>query len=65
MKCGVIEWVKRNSLRWFGHITRMKNEDFVKKVYLSETEGLNRRGRPFEGERDSVGEYIHAPRRPW
>ncbi len=23
--CGVVEWVKRSTLRWFGHIERMRN----------------------------------------
>ncbi len=44
--CGMVEWVKRSILRWFGHIERMKNEEFIKKVYLSSVEGLNRRGKP-------------------
>ncbi len=46
MECGVVEWVKRSTLRWFSHIERMGNEEFVKKVYLSSVEGTNRRGRP-------------------
>ncbi len=32
---GVVEWVKRSILRWFGHIERMGYEEFVKKVYQS------------------------------
>ncbi len=31
--CGVVEWVKGSTLRWFGHIERMGNEEFVKKVF--------------------------------
>ncbi len=27
--CDVVEWVKRSTLRWFGHIERMGNEEFV------------------------------------
>ncbi len=46
VKCGVVEWVKRNTLRWFGHVERMNSEGFVKKVYVSEIEGPSRRGRP-------------------
>ncbi len=38
--------MKRSTLRWFGHIERMGNEEFVKKVYSSSVEGTNRRGRP-------------------
>ena len=29
VNCGVVEWVKRNTLKWFGHIERMKSEEFV------------------------------------
>ncbi len=43
--CGVVEWVKRSTLRWFGHIERMGNEEFVKKVYLGSVEDTNKRGR--------------------
>ncbi len=28
--CDVLEWVKRGTLKWFGHIERMENEEFVK-----------------------------------
>ncbi len=31
VNCGVGEWVKRNTLRWFGHIERMGSEKFMKK----------------------------------
>ncbi len=55
--CGVVEWVKRSTLRWFGHIERMENEEFVK-VYRSSVEGPNRRGRPLETWEDKVKEYV-------
>ncbi len=44
--CGVVEWVKRSTLRWFGHLERMGNDELVKRVYLSSVEAINRRGRP-------------------
>ncbi len=56
--CGVAEWVKRSILRWFGHIERMGNEEFVEKVYLSSVEGSNRRGRPPLRWEDRVKEYV-------
>ncbi len=28
--CGVVEWVKRSTLRWFGHIERMGNKEFLR-----------------------------------
>ncbi len=33
VNCRVVEWVKRNILRWFGHTERMGSKEFVKKVY--------------------------------
>ncbi len=36
----------------------MENEEFVKKVYLSNTEGRNRRGRPLGRWKDRVKEYV-------
>ncbi len=56
--CGVLEWVKRSTLRWFGHIERMENEEFVKTVYLSSVEGPNRRGRPLGRWEDRLKENV-------
>ncbi len=56
--CGVVEWVKRSTPRWFGHIERMENEEFLKKVYLSSVEACNRRGRPVGRREDGVKEYV-------
>ncbi len=56
--CGVVEWVERSTLRWFGHIERMGNEEFVKKVYLNSAEGTNRRGRPLGRRKDRVKEDV-------
>ncbi len=60
--CGVVEWVKWSTLRWFGHIERMGNEELVKKVYLSSVECTNRRGRPFGRWKDWVKEYVREKR---
>ncbi len=54
----MVEWVKRSTLRWFGHIERMANEEFVKRVYLSSVEGINRRGRPLGRWEDKGKEYV-------
>ncbi len=55
--CGVVEWMKRSTLRWFGHIERMSGEEVVK-VYQSRVEGTNRRGRPLGRWEDRVKEYV-------
>ncbi len=56
--CGVVESVKRSTLRWSGRIERMGNEKFVKKVHLSSVEGMNRRGRPLGRWEDRMKEYV-------
>ncbi len=53
--CGVVEWVRRSTLRWFDHIERM---ELVKKLYPSSDEGPNRRGRPLGRWKDRVKEYV-------
>ncbi len=50
--------MKRSTLRWFGHIERMGNEEFVKKVYLGSVEGTNRRGRALGRWKDRVKEVV-------
>ena len=49
-QCGVevdaIGMVKRNVLRWFGHMERMEDERLTKRVYRSEVGGVGRSGRP-------------------
>ncbi len=55
VRCGGMG--ERSTLRWFGHIERMENEDFLK-VYLSSVEGPNRRGRPLGRLEDKMKEYV-------
>ncbi len=58
VNCGVVEWVKRNTLRWFGHFERMGSEEFVKKVHVSESVGPTSKGRPPVRWRDRIKEYM-------
>ncbi len=30
VRCGVVEWMKRSTLRWFRHIERMGNEELLR-----------------------------------
>ncbi len=53
-----IRTLRLSTLRWFGHIERMGNEEFVKRVYLSSVEGTNRRGRPLGRWEDKVKECV-------
>ncbi len=54
----MVEWLKRSTLRWFGHIEMMEHEEFVKKVYQSSVEGTNRRGRLLGRWKDRVRGYV-------
>ncbi len=54
--------MKRSTLRLFGHIEMMENEEVVKKVYLSSVEGPNRRGRPLGKWEDKLKEYVSERR---
>ncbi len=40
-KCGVVEVVKRQTLKWFGHVEQMEEGEMMKRVYLSEIGGEN------------------------
>ncbi len=50
--------MQRNMLRWCGHIQRMESERFVKIVHVSNSVGLNSRGRPLGKRKDRVQEYV-------
>ncbi len=57
-KCGVVEKVKRQTLKWFGHVERMEEDKIAKRVYVSEIEGGNVKGRPLVKWRDRMHEYV-------
>ncbi len=58
--CGMEECVIRSTLRWFGHIERMENEEFVKEVPLSSAECPSRSCSPLGSWEDRVKEYLSA-----
>ncbi len=57
-KCGVKEEVKQKTLKWFSYMERMEEGKMTGRVYLSEIEGGNVRGRPPVKWRDRVKKYI-------
>ncbi len=50
--------MKRNTLRLFGRIERVRSEEFVKKVYVRESVGSSSRRRQPGRWRDRVKEYM-------
>ena len=38
--------IKKSRLRWFGHVERKDDNDWVKRCITSEVEGIRQRGRP-------------------
>ncbi len=57
-KCGVVEEVKQQTLKWFAHVERMEEGKITRRVYVSEIEGVNVRRRPPVKWRDRVKEYV-------
>ena len=44
----MVESVRRNTPRSYGHTEKMKSKGFIKKIHMNEVEGgSNRRGRSF------------------
>ncbi len=58
MSCGVVEMVKRSTLRWFGHLERMDERELTKRVYRCKIDAGNVRGRPPFKWEDRVMEYV-------
>ncbi len=54
----MVKEVKRQTLKWFGHMERMKESKRTSRVYVSDIEGGNGRGRPPVKWRDRVQEYV-------
>ncbi len=50
--------MKRQTLKWFGHMERMEESRMTRRVYVSEVEGGNARERPPVKWRDRVQEYV-------
>ena len=38
--------IKKSRLRWFGHVERKDDNDWVKRCIMWEVEGIRQRGRP-------------------
>ncbi len=41
MSCGVVEMVKRSTLRWFGYLERMDERELTKRIYRSKIDAGN------------------------
>ncbi len=50
--------VKRNTPKGSGHRERIKSEEIVKEVYVSESESSNLSGRPLGRWRDTIKKYM-------
>ncbi len=57
-KCGVVEEVKRETLKCFGYVEHMEEGKMTRSVYVSEIEGGNVKGRPPVKWRNRVQEYV-------
>ncbi len=57
-KCGVVEEVKQQIFKWFGHMEQMEESKMTRRVYVSEIVGGNARGQPPVKWRDRVHKYV-------
>jgi len=55
----IISVLQQNSLRWYGHMLRKENNDWVKKSMEYEVEGTRPRGRPKKTCRKMVEKDSH------
>ena len=58
MNCGVVEVVKRNTLRWFGHLERMGESEMTRRIYKGGVDAVGVRGRPPVKWEDRLLEYM-------
>ena len=62
--------IKKNMLRWFGHVERMSDERMAKNIYDGKVSGKRDRGRPrltFENTVSKILEegHVKSMRTPW
>ncbi len=55
---GIVEEVRRQTLKWFGHMERLEESKMTRGVYVSEIEGGNVKGRPPVEWRVRLQEYV-------
>ena len=51
---------KKSRLRWFGHVERKDNSDWVKRCITWEVEGIRQRGRPKKTWWDCVRDEVES-----
>jgi len=56
----IISILQQNMLRWYGHLLRKEDNDWVKKCMEYEVEGARPRGRPEKTWREIVEKDCHA-----
>ncbi len=63
MSCGVVEILKRSTLRWFGHLEKIDEKELTKRIHRSKIDAGNVRGRPRIKWEDRVREYVRERER--
>lgn len=62
MDCGVVEWVQCGALVWFRNMTRVNEDDLVKRIYEARIEGGRVRERPLSKWMNRVTKYQRVGR---
>ena len=56
----ILDRIQRRQLKWYGHILRMEDNRWPKKIYLWTPHGRRRRGRPQLSWRNQVTEFMKS-----
>ena len=56
----ILDKVQRRQLKWYGHLLRMKDSRWTKKIYQWTLHGRRRRGRPQQSRRNQVTDFTKS-----
>ena len=56
----ILDRIQRGKLKWYGHLLRMEDGPWLKKIYLWTPHGRRRRGRPQQTWRNQVTDFMKS-----
>ena len=55
-----LDRIQRRKLKWYGHLLRMEDSRWPKKIYQWTSNGRRRRGRPQQSWRNQVTDFMRS-----
>ena len=56
----ILDRIQRRQLKWYGHLLRMEDSRWPKKIYQWTPHGRRRRGRPQQSSRNQVTDFMKS-----